>query len=100
MLPHYYTLLEDVVLSLSDQQLITGPLLVTLTFPKYFLNNAFSLTIAADLRFFSMITHSATILTIKPMLWEHFKLAVLRMFLVLVTMILWLAISVKLWSGY
>jgi len=88
-------ILEGFVLNLSDQQLITGLFLVILAFAKYFNTDHSSLSIAGDLAFFSMITHYATILIIQKMLREHFKLAVLRMTLVLVTFVMWFIMETK-----
>jgi hypothetical protein len=93
-------ILEGFVLNLSDQQLITGVLLVTLSFAKYFDVDRTSLGIAADLVFFSMITHIATIMAIQQMLRDHVKLASLRVSLALITLACWLTIQIEIyWIG-
>lgn len=51
-------ILEEFVLSLSNQQLITGLLLAVLSYPKYWLRDLESLVIVRDLVFFPMNTHS------------------------------------------
>jgi hypothetical protein len=94
-------IIEDFVLSLSDQQLITGLLLVTLAYPKYYSDSSPNLPIAADLCVFSMITHFATISTIKSVLRKHSKMAPFRMLLVFISLIMWLVMSLTMiiWEG-
>lgn len=93
-------ILQGFVLNLSDQQLITGLLLVILACIKYFNTDILSLGIANDLVLFSMITHFATILAIQEMLRDHAKLAVLRMVLVSMTFLLWLLIEITVSTRY
>jgi hypothetical protein len=89
-------ILEGFVLNLSDQQLITGLLIVALSWAKYFYAQDYSsLRIAGDLAFFSMITHYATVFAVQRMLREHFKLALLRMVLVFITFVWWLVIEIS-----
>lgn len=51
-------ILERFVLSLSDQQLVTGLLLTILSLFRYVGQGPTNITIAGDLAFFSMITHT------------------------------------------
>ena len=90
-------ILEEFVLSLSDQQLITGLLLVTLTIPKYWTFDLWSLTIAGDLAFFSIITHFTTVLTLQQTLRDRSlkKLVLIRMCLVFITLFLWILITIR-----
>jgi hypothetical protein len=86
-------ILEGFVLNLSDQQLVTGLFLVTLSCAKYFTTDHSSLSVAGDLAFFSIITHYATFLIIQRMLREHFKLALLRVVLIFITFVIWLTME-------
>ena len=90
-------ILEEFVLSLSDQQLVTGLLLVTLTIPKYWNFDLWSLAIAGDLAFFSIITHFTTILALQQTLRGRSlkKLALIRMCLVFITLFLWILITIR-----
>jgi hypothetical protein len=94
--PHEFwaPILESFVLSLSDQQLLTGLLLAILATAKYFPTDKMSFTIAGDLVFFSIITHFATMKAIKRMLRENFKLAVVRIILVSITLVWWLFVNI------
>ncbi len=84
------------VFDLSDQQLITGLLVIILSYPKYFYSNTYVGLWNLDLvRFFSIIAHFAIILTIRRMLRHNFQLAVTRMILAFVTFVLWYVTNLK-----
>lgn len=86
-------ILESFVLSLSDQQLVTGLLLAIISLFRYVGQGPTNLTIAGDLAFFSMITHTATIFTIQRMLRRHLKLAIFRLTIVFTIFVLWVLIE-------
>jgi hypothetical protein len=90
-------LLEEFIQSVSDQQLITGLLLVSLAIAKYWsLDDLENLSIAGDLAFFSIITHFATVFTLERPLRKLPMLALIRMCLVFITLFMWILITVKL----
>jgi len=82
--------LEKLVLSLSDQQLLTGLLLLPIALAKYWgdsdLGNVY---VAADLAFFSSITHAATLLALQSYFSKYFWMTLIRLILTGTTFILW-----------
>lgn len=88
----WISLLQDFTLSLSDQQLISGLLLVITAIAKY--RDISDLTVARDLVYFSIVTHFATILPIRQMLRDDIVLAILRMSIAFITLACWLSIVI------
>src|SRR5439155_10156165 len=71
--PFWISVMEDLLLALSDQQLVTGLLLLVISYAKWplvpGLNN--NLQAAADLTYFSSITHCTTLMTLAPYFRRH-----------------------------
>jgi hypothetical protein len=82
-------ILETFVLGLSDQQLITGLLVLIVAYTKYLPRYNFNFFIAGDLVFFSNITHAATLTTLRSYLRRHGKLKWCRIALAYLTSLLW-----------
>jgi hypothetical protein len=82
--------LEKLVLSLSDQQLLTGLLLLPIALAKYWGRGDWGdLFYAADLAFFSSITHAATLLALQAYFSQYFWMTLIRLILTGTTFILW-----------
>ena len=91
--------LEPLVLALSDQQLLTGLLLLVCAYGKYWQfsvhcggNNLWN---AADVVCFSSLTHAATLLTLRSYFRRHRTLAFCRVVVMYIIYILWLVIIVQ-----
>jgi hypothetical protein len=83
-------ILEGLVLSLSDQQLLTGLLLLPIALAKYWGGGDWGdLFYAADLAFFSSITHAATLLALQTYFRRYFWMTLIRLILTGTTFILW-----------
>lgn len=83
-------ILEDFVLGLSDQQLITGLLVLIVAYAKYLPGNNTNLFIAGDLVFFSNITHASTLMILRTYLRQHRKWKWCRIYLMYLTSWLWI----------
>ncbi|KAF8847941.1 hypothetical protein BDZ45DRAFT_733250 [Acephala macrosclerotiorum] len=82
--------LEKLVLGLSDQQLLTGLLLLPIALVKYWGRGDWGdLYYAADLAFFSSITHAATLLALQTYFRRYFWMTLIRLILTGITFILW-----------
>jgi len=82
------------VLSLSDQQLVTGLLLLICAYDKYYAFSARgggnNLWNAADIVCFSSMTHAATLLTLRSCSGRHRMLTFFRVWAMYVIYILWM----------
>jgi hypothetical protein len=82
--------LERLVLSFSDQQLLTGLLLLPIALVKYWGPGDWGdLFYAADLAFFSSITHAVTLFALQTYFRQYFWMTLIRLILTGTTFILW-----------
>lgn len=94
-------MLENLVLGLSDQQLLTGLLIEACALAKYdndtsrVNHSMHNLFIAADLAYFSSVTHATTLVTLLPFFRGHRKLSNARMILVYATFAMWFYSNVE-----
>lgn len=88
----------DVVLQLSDQQLVVGLLLLVCAYVKYWKasvgHGQNDLWIANDIVCFSMFTHAATLLSLRDYFREHRYLAISRVVMMYTVYILWFVVAV------
>ncbi|GFF25247.1 hypothetical protein IFM46972_01339 [Aspergillus udagawae] len=90
------------VLQLSDQQLVTGLLLLVCGYAQYWgssvhhgANNLWTVT---DVVCYSSFTHAATLLSLCPYFQRHRKLATLRVVIMYIIYGLWLVVAVRILS--
>jgi hypothetical protein len=90
------------VLQLSDQQLVTGLLLLVCGYAQYWgssvhhgANNLWTVT---DVVCYSSFTHAATLLSLRPYFQRHRKLATARVVIMYIIYGLWLVVAVRILS--
>jgi len=90
--------LEAFVLALSDQQLITGALLLLCGYGKYWASSVRcggnNLWVAADIVCFSSVTHAATLLALRDYFRRHRTLATCRVCAMYIIYAFWLVVVV------
>ncbi|KPI43163.1 uncharacterized protein AB675_6843 [Cyphellophora attinorum] len=90
-------ILNNFVRALSDQQLITGLLLMVIGLAKYYHSSVNlghnNLWTAGDIVMFSSVTHAITLITLRPYFRIHHKLAMFRVVLMWSTYGLWLVVA-------
>jgi hypothetical protein len=90
------------VLQLSDQQLVTGLLLLVCGYAQYWGSSvhhgANNLWIVTDVVCYSSFTHAATLLSLCPYFQRHRKLATLRVVIMYIIYGLWLVVAVRILS--
>ncbi|KAF2185955.1 hypothetical protein K469DRAFT_631827 [Zopfia rhizophila CBS 207.26] len=96
-------ILEDFLLQLSDQQLMTTLVLFVLAYIKYLdcsvICGADSLWHAADVVAFSSLTHATTLLTLRKYFRKHRGLATARVVIMYAIYALWLRVAVRMLQG-
>ncbi|RHZ70205.1 hypothetical protein CDV55_107497 [Aspergillus turcosus] len=90
------------VLQLSDQQLVTGLLLLVCGYAQYWgssvLHGANNLWTVTDVVCYSSFTHAATMLSLRPYFQRHRKLATARVVIMYIIYGLWLVVVVRILS--
>lgn len=89
-------MLEDVLIQLSDQQLLLGLVVLICAFAEYYrsaLGGNDNLWHAADVACFSMFSHAATLLALQAFFREHRRLATMKVSLMVVVFALWAVIG-------
>ncbi|KAG2001108.1 hypothetical protein GB937_010496 [Aspergillus fischeri] len=90
------------VLQLSDQQLVTGLLLLVCGYAQYWRSSvhhgANNLWTVTDVVCYSSFTHAATLLSLRPYFQRHRKLATLRVVIMYIIYGLWLVVAVRILS--
>jgi hypothetical protein len=98
----WISILTELVLQLSDQQLIVGLLLLICAYIKYWpssvIEGSNNLWTATDIVCFSSFTHAATLLTLRPYFRKHRQLATGRVIMMYIIYILWLVVAVQILS--
>ncbi|KAI9715529.1 MAG: hypothetical protein M1828_000781 [Chrysothrix sp. TS-e1954] len=94
--------LPDFILSLSDQQLLTGLVLLIVGLGTFYESSvhegANNLWVAGDIVMFSSVTHPAILIALRPYFRKHRALASIRVILMWMTFALWLVVAVGILS--
>ena len=83
--------LTTVILGLSDQQLLTGLIILCIAFAKYDAISIYDFSAAADVAYFSIVTHAVSLFTLMEYFWQKRWLYRLRVLLILSTFIMLVA---------
>lgn len=98
----WISILTELVLQLSDQQLVVGLLLLICAYIKYWPSSVVyggnNLWTATDIVCFSSFTHAATLLTLRPYFRKHKRLATGRVVMMYIIYILWLVVAAQILS--
>lgn len=99
---HWSRLLEEFVLALSDQQLLTGIIMLVVGMARYYFTSVTlgtnNMWTAADTVVFSSVTHGATMLAARPYFRKHPNRSIFRVGVMCTIYVLWLAIAVNILS--
>lgn len=99
---YWSRLLGEFVLSLSDQQLLTGLIMLVVGMARYYFTSvtlgANNMWTAADTVVFSSVTHGATMLAARPYFRKHPNRSIFRVGVMCTIYMLWLAIAVNILS--
>lgn len=87
-------ILERLVLSFSDQQLLTGLLLLIISYATFKSPGSVSLQTASRIAFFSQITHASTLMALRHYFTRYFWMTLVRLLITMSAFFLWAFIVV------